>query len=108
MAVSRVRDWQKGTDVIPASTSKVVDTIPLSQLRNVNYFVNLFKGDETQTKTFKMSIKKEAASLSDTIYARLGTLQVATDALVSGSNLELRMTNTEIFPVEVRFFRNVL
>lgn len=96
----------KKTDIVPANSSKVIDTIPLSSFRLIEYTLSTFNMTESKTKGLKMLVKYSETSLNDQVYGKIGDqISFNIDAVQSGLNMNLTLQNNESFPLNLTLIR---
>ena len=101
--------WEKFSRTIPASSTLIVDTIPLVSFRSISYIMNTRAPSTDREKNLKMDINKDDSQLKKQVYALSGApLNVEINELITGPNYELEMVNNELFSVEVNFSRLTL
>ena len=84
-----------------AGQTKVVHQIPIAQFRSVNYILTFFNVSEIKTRSLQLTVIKE----SDIKWQTFGKLGKSLDIDISPSenagNLDLSITNNEIFNIQV-------
>lgn len=99
--------WVRITLTIPATTTQVVDTVALSGFISIKYIGTFYNESQNASKALELTVVREGSSLKDSVYSKVSQLDVAVDAVVSGSNLNLSVTNNESFPVQVDLIKAV-
>jgi hypothetical protein len=94
---------------VPAGQSVTVDTVLLSTMTAVDYFISLFKADYTQTRSLKMTVVKQGSSVADSVYSRVGNnLDCLVVADVVGPNATIAITNNEAFNITCSFNKQTI
>lgn len=91
---------------IPATSTKVVDTLPLSNFKTLKYFVIFFNSTNDITKEMEVTVKKSGSTVDSVVGNRVGVgmdLEVNPD--VSGLNFEMNVVNNESFNIDMSFAR---
>ena len=91
MAIARVIGLKKIKIEIPANTTLDVDTVALSKFKVLQYSVTCHSGN--LTKGLEMKVVQDNSLLFDTVYGRTGSLPLAINATIEGSNGVLKITN---------------
>ncbi len=86
----------------------VADTIPLSRFNTVEYIVSLVSSAPVKEKHLKLSVFKDDTQVNDSVHGRYGDLNVSINAVVSGSDVQIQLTNGETFIVDVKLLRAIL
>ena len=88
--------------IVSGSSALVVDTVPTTDFRALKYFVSFHNITQDVAKYLEMNVVNENSSVSDSLSGKLGSsIDVDTGAAISGSNLELTITNNETYDVTV-------
>jgi hypothetical protein len=93
------------TGTIAASTTATICTIPFVGFTSSDLVIN-FSGNDLN-KSFTMSIVKNGLSVDDTIFRRVGQMNLSVSAQVSGSDILVTTTNSEAFAISYRVRRIV-
>ncbi len=97
------------TVAVPAGQVVTVDSVLLSTIKAMDYFISLYKSDFTQVRTLKMNVVKIGSSVSDSVYSRVGNnLDCLVIADAVGPNATISITNNEAFDINCSFNKNVL
>lgn len=95
-AISSV--WRKSRGSIAGSTSETILSIPTSTLHTLNFVLSAYNDTEVEAITRGGMVNLFGSVVQDTIYAKLGKgIDVAIDIVISGSNLQVNVTNSETF-----------
>jgi hypothetical protein len=108
---STIEDFplQKFTDTIPASSFKNIDVTALNDFHSLSFVVTLFNDANSVSRKYNVSVLKQGATLIDEIYGRIGNLQnTITEVLVVGTDSTLKITNNNLYDLEVSFARMAL
>ena len=107
MAVSRSQIWQRRVDSIPASSAKIVDTIPLEDFRGLEYMLSVKNDAGDKHKSLKLNVKNDDSSLSHSISGRLGVLGIEVNPQINGSSYELQINNVETSNLTITMARAI-
>jgi hypothetical protein len=108
MAISIRQLLKKKTVGLPASSTQLIDSSPLSRFRALEYLVQV-NDLADQTKSFKLLVTQDDTGIKRQIYGRAGNaLEIAVSAIVNGSDYELSITNNEAFDMSVTFVRSTV
>ena len=108
MATAALQNWVRKKDSIVASATKVVDTIPVSKFIAAHYIIAFENVAGTVVKTLKLSVRKDSSSVTDTVYAKVGIMDIAINTQINGSDFELEMINSEAFNVNLKLIRTLI
>ena len=109
MAESKASLTVKKKKTIGAGQTLVADTLPLARFKGLDYSLRYEDNGETKHKAVKVLVQKSDTGLNDSVYSRIGnTLNIATNFIVTGPNLELQVINFETFAVNLTFTRTKL
>lgn len=97
--------WVKKKTTVLASTTKTIETIPLANFFGLTYVITMFNDINELTKKLELSIIKKGTDILDSISSKLGSGDLLVDSVIVGPNLEVQITNNELFEVEVSFAR---
>lgn len=90
--------------VILAGSTATIHVLPLSEFVSMEYLINIRDAGATKSKSFKMQVDNGATGLHDTIFSILGdNLSYTISASIVGSNMELVVTNNEVFDIVTKF-----
>ncbi len=104
MAKARLKVGQKIKVSVPASSTQTIDTVALSKFKGLRYFIVAWNGDKT--KVMDMSVRNiGGSSVEDNVFSRMGDLPLLIGANVSGSDIILQVTNTNLFDITVEVSR---
>lgn len=91
-------------DLVNASSTKTIDTVPLTDFRRIDYSVALSNDSEGKTRSFDLTVINEGGTLTESVKDKLGkNINYAVNVSVNGGNLELDITNNEIFNIDVDY-----
>ena len=105
MGVSVAQPWIKKNTTVAAQSTKIVDSIPVAKFSRAEYVVSYKNAINDKKKSLKLSAEIQGSEVFDSVYARLGDLDVGINTLITGSNMELKVTNNELFLIDVKFAR---
>lgn len=92
----------KKTNSVLASSSKVVETLNTSKFDVLKYFLIFSNPTKTIKKSMELTILNQGIILKDTVSNRIGTgLDLEVGAILNSPNMELTITNNEIFDINV-------
>ena len=101
--------WEKFTQSVPASSTVIVDTIPMSNFDKLEYLINYENTLTNRSKGLKLSVVKDDTIIKEQVYAITGApLSIGLTTVVNGSDYELHITNNEAAVVGVSFARLTL
>jgi len=102
--------WRKFKATVGGSSTVNIDTIPLSTLRSIRYFLELRNESFNRYKSFEMSAHNQNSVLCDTVYNKIseGSMMIEVSMKVDGSNAVLEIVNNETFDLDVELIRGVL
>lgn len=101
--------WKKATAAVSGSSTIVIDTTALADFSSLKYILSFNNDIEEVTKKYELSIVRKGSTISDSIYARLGSaLNLAINSNINGSNLELEIINNETFDLSISYAKLVL
>jgi hypothetical protein len=95
-------------DLIPSSSSKVIDSISLNNFFSIEYKVTIFNETENLARSFSLLVLKSGSNVNDSLFARTGNGDLSVSVIVNGSSAELQITNNEIFDVNVNYTTIIL
>jgi len=107
MATARLIINRRIVDSVPASTTKVVDMVPEGSVYSVEYHINMRKPDNTFSKTIKVLVDTDDTNVQDTVWARMGQLDVLVNIQKDSGYIKLQLQNNEAFDVDVRVIRQL-
>ena len=96
--------WYQRALVIEPSETKV-DVITLSQFVSANYIMSFVGTGGSRRLNF--DVLQNSGSLQDTVYAKVGLLDIDITATISGDNMHVNLTNNESFTVTARLLRSL-
>jgi hypothetical protein len=99
---------QKLNATIPASSSLVVESFPLSELKTRDYDVNIQNLVNDSFMGFKTKVYRTGSSnIAHQIYNQCSA-NAGIDFNINGSNVEFEITNNNVFDLEITYTRNIL
>lgn len=107
MAIARVRIHQKITDVVQPSQTKIVDAVPESNAQSIEYHINMRKSDNTLVKSIKLLVDRTDSGARDSVWSRIGQLNINVTAQISSGYFQLQLQNNEAFDVYVSVVRQI-
>ena len=106
---STTSPWQDLNNNVPASSVKVIDTVALSNFKTLKYIINLSNELEAKGRTFEMTLVKQGVTIKETLGPKTGKgINYSVNANVVGSSVELSITNSEIYNIDVNYARLTL
>ena len=110
VAPSADSTWIKVTASLTPSQTKVIDITPVTGFTGASYIIALWNTSEEVTRLLHLDIaKKNSITVKDTIHAKIGdVIKMDISPSISGSDLEISMTNNETFTVQVELRRLLL
>lgn len=101
--------WTEINDVVNDSSSKVIDTIALTNFHTAKYTFSVYNDAESKNKTFELTVVREGTALKDKVSAKMGSnINMGIGANVNAGNMELTLFNNEIYNLTVSAARLVL
>lgn len=90
------------SETVPASDTLDVPLAIFDDFLKANLEIALFSTSEAKYRGLEATLIKQTSDLSDSIYGKIGdNLKVSLNFLKVGSEVILRLTNTEIFDVSL-------
>jgi len=91
---------------IDPSETKTADSYRFEDLRALKYLITARPLDGSKNSAFEALVCKKSSDVSDSIYSKIGDhLNLSTQFLKSGSDMELRITNGEPETLSVSLLR---
>ena len=102
--------WRKFRVTVGGSSTVNVDTIPLSTMKSVKYFISISNEANNRYKSFELNARNHNSDVRDTISnkQRTGVTNVDVEMKIDGSNAVLEFINNETFDLDVELIRGVL
>jgi len=95
--------------IVPASSTKIVDTVPLSKFHRLEYGLQYHDAAGPKTRSLKLVVVKDDTSVDDQVFAKQGnTINAEVNAKVTGSNFQLEIINNETFSLDLSLARLTL
>lgn len=88
---------------VPATSTLTVDTIKTAKYKNLRYHIVVHAAGFT--KSFDMSVINDGSSVKDSVFGRVGQLPASINALLSGTDTILEVTNPNAFDFEIELIR---
>lgn len=107
MAVSRLIITKRIVDTVLAGQTKIVDQIIEGNVFSIEYHINMRKGDNTISKTIKVLVDTDDTSIRDTVWSRIGQLNVNVNLQKDSGYIKLQLQNNEAFDVNVKVVRQL-
>lgn len=103
------KTWVKFSDHVTNGTTKAIDTIALSDFNGASYEITVYNRTQSVARTFKITINNANGALKDIVSGRIGTpIDYKIDAIVNAGNMELELTNNELYGLDVSVARLIL
>lgn len=94
--------WSTISDTVAASSTRVVDTISLSNFNSSIYEITIYNTTQSVARTFKLVVNNANGALKDQLTNKVGSsINYDIDAISSGGNFELTITNNESYNLSV-------
>ena len=98
--------WTQGSSTVGASSTEVLETIPLSSFTCLEYTICIKNGDGSLTKTLKLLARRDDMDIKDNIYAKNGDpIDIEINSVQISTNFQLEFVNNEAFSLDVSFIR---
>lgn len=99
--------FRKKKITVGASSTVAIDTLPLSLITGVKYFVAIKNVANAKYRSFEMNVMNANGTLKDIVSSKVisGSLNINVSAAISGTDMELQITNNEVFDLAVEFIR---
>jgi len=62
--------WTKANNSVPASTTKVIETVGLSSFHNIDYILTIYNEVEEKTRKLQMTAVREGATIKTNVHGR--------------------------------------
>jgi len=96
--------WSKQTVLLPASSTTIIDTIPLASFGQLEYIINYLNTFTSDKMGLKMTVINDDSTIEEQVYAKSGApLNLGLFANAVGVNCQISVQNNETSPVEVSF-----
>ena len=107
MAESIRQIWSKKERTVSASTTLVVDSIPLARFKKLEYVVNIEEVGGSKSIGFKFPVFNTESGVNHQVYAKAGdSIDYEIQAKVNGSECEIEVTNNESYSIAVNLVRS--
>lgn len=101
--------WKSGSGEVAATTTVDVLVCPLSDILSADYKVTFYDAGKTKFKSLNAKVTRQGATVCDCIYSIIGdTIKVYLNFVLVGSDVFLRLQNTETFAVSYSLERITL
>lgn len=107
MAVSRLILTRRIVDTVLAGQTKIVDQIAEGLVFSIEYHINMRKNDNTASKTIKVIVDTDDTSIRDTVWSRIGQLNVLVNIQKDSGYIKLQLQNSEAFDINVKVVRQL-
>lgn len=107
MAVSRLILTRRIVDTVLAGQTKIVDQIQEGSVFSIEYHINMRKNDNTESKTIKVIVDTDDTSIRDTVWSRIGQLNVLVNLQKDSGYIKLQLQNNEAFDVNIKVIRQL-
>lgn len=98
--------WKDVTDTVPASSTKVVDTVPVASFVNLDYKCTVFSQANSVTKAFDLKVIYDGSALKDILFGKVGSIiNYDINVNLNAGNMEISITNNELFDLDVSLGR---
>jgi len=105
--VSGIEGIRRIKDTVDDMATKDVDSIPVADIKGNFYLITIFTA--TQSKSLIMSIARDTSGIKDSVFSKVGSpLPAEVNAVESGGNVLLRITNPNAFSINVEVIRFIL
>jgi hypothetical protein len=92
-----------------ANTTQVVDIIPMSSFRSLEYLISYHGGLPLKDKTFKFVCNQAETLVETQAFAITGnSMKIGIDVFVSGQNAEVRVVNQENYNIKFAALKQTL
>jgi len=96
--------WTKGSDTVPALSSKVVDLVALVNFHNLDHIFVIYNDAEEKTRRLQLTTVREGATIRTSVYGRSGTLpNVQVSTVINSGNAEITITNNNNYELNVSY-----
>ena len=107
MAIARIRLVQKIIDVVLAGQTKVIDQLVENTVYSIEYHINMRKNDNTASKTIKLLVDRVDTGPRDSVWSRIGDLNVLVSVQQSLGYITLQLQNNEAYDIDVKVVRQL-
>jgi len=88
--------WSRDNFTILSGETKIIDQIPVADLRHADYILNFLQTSTSKERSLKLSAVKDDTGVKDTIYAKIGShLDIEIDSQIVGLDYQLICKNNE-------------
>lgn len=107
--VNAISVWKKINTNANASTTTIIDQVPLSSFSTLEYTLSIEDTIGNKTRSMKMLINNENGSLSETVFARIGVgIDFSISPINNAGTMELTIINNETNGLAVNMARLTL
>lgn len=101
--------FTKISSSVSSVTTKIIDTVPMTDFRMLEYTLRASNSPNTKTRGLKMIVKVTDTTITDQVSSRIGdSLNMGISASISGSNVILSLQNFEAFQINYVLIRATL
>ena len=98
--------WKDVNDTVPASSTKVVDSIPVANFVNLDYKCTVFNQPNSVTKAFDLKVIYDGSILKDVLFGKVGSIiNYDINVNLNAGNMEISITNNESYDLDVSLGR---
>ena len=97
--------WFRSRKIIPASSITELDKLLLVNTKSIDYIITAFNDIEIKTKTFNLKVFKEGTTIKESLYLKIGTINVKINIATDTDYIILNLQNDELFDLTVNFAR---
>ena len=96
--------WSKTTVLVPASSTVIIDTVPLASFGQLEYIINYLNTFTKGKSGLKMTVINDDSTIEEQVYAKSGApLNLGLVVNPVGINCEVSLQNNETSAIEVSF-----
>lgn len=93
--------------LVLASSVYDIDIVLKSSFSAIDYLISFSNNNNMRTN--RMMIKNNGSTIDDQMYARSGfNFAIGVQSISSGADFKLRVTNSEIFSILVKFSKTII
>jgi len=109
VAAASTSPWLKRKVSIGASSTKVIDFLPITTFKWVHYMLRIENSTGSKAKSLNLEAQKVDSLIKDIIFAKFGnTVDIEINAKESSGQFQLEIVNNEAEALEVRLARLTL
>jgi hypothetical protein len=106
MAESSSIKFRRFLKTIPANTTQDLDSNSVSTFKGVKYLLKAW--GSSKVKELEMNVVRSDASLSDSVFGKVGTLPLSVDAVEDSGSVVLRVQNSNNFDIQTEVIKLLL